>query len=156
MWGPELWILPKSGAMKTYMAKKNEVEHAWHLVDADGRVLGRMATRIADLLRGKDKTVFTPHVDTGDFVVVINAEKVRLTGKKDEQKRYTRYTGYPGGLRVDSLKRLRERHPGRIVEYAVAGMMPKSRLGRAMLKKLKVYAGAAHPHAAQKLVPVKW
>jgi large subunit ribosomal protein L13 len=114
-----------------------------------------MASRIADILRGKGKAAFTPHVDTGDFVVVVNAEKVKLTGKKEEQKVYTRYTGYPGGLRVEPLKRMRARTPERIVEYAVAGMVPKSRLGRAVLKKLKVYAGPAHPHAAQNPVAVK-
>jgi len=136
------------------MAKKGEVAPVWYLIDAEGQVLGRMATVIANLLRGKGKPVYTPHVDTGDFVVVINAGKVRLTGKKEEQKAYTRYTGYPGGLRVEPLKRMRERHPERIVEYAVAGMMPKSRLGRAMLKKLKVYAGPTHPHAAQNPVAI--
>ncbi|MDD5557347.1 MAG: 50S ribosomal protein L13 [bacterium] len=141
--------------MKTYMAKKDEVRPVWHLVDADGKVLGRLATRIAGLLRGKDRPTFTPHVDTGDFVVVVNAAKVRLTGKKEEQKVYTRYTGYPGGLRVEPIKRVRERHPERIIERAVAGMMPKSRLGRAMCRKLKVYAGPDHPHAAQRPVPLK-
>lgn len=131
------------------MAKTGEIERKWHLIDADGQVLGRMATRIADLLRGKGKAEYTPHADTGDFVVVINAAKVKLTGKKDEQKTYTRYSGYPGGLRTIPVARVRERHPERLVEHAVAGMMPKNRLGRALLKKLKVYAGPEHPHAAQ-------
>lgn len=135
--------------MKTFMAKTGEIEGKWHLIDADGQVLGRMATRIADLLRGKGKAEYTPHADTGDFVVVINAAKVKLTGKKDEQKTYTRYSGYPGGLRTIPVARVRERHPERLVEHAVAGMMPKNRLGRALLKKLKVYAGPEHPHAAQ-------
>ncbi len=135
--------------MKTFMAKTGEIERKWHLIDADGQVLGRMATRIADLLRGKGKAEYTPHADTGDFVVVINAAKVKLTGKKDEQKTYTRYSGYPGGLRTIPVARVRERHPERLVEHAVAGMMPKNRLGRALLKKLKVYAGPEHPHAAQ-------
>ena len=135
--------------MKTFMAKTGEIERKWHLIDADGQVLGRMATRIADLLRGKGKAEYTPHADTGDFVVVINAAKVKLTGKKDEQKTYTRSSGYPGGLRTIPVARVRERHPERLVEHAVAGMMPKNRLGRALLKKLKVYAGPEHPHAAQ-------
>ena len=138
--------------MKTYMAKKGETEQTWYLVDAEGQVLGRLATRITDILRGKGKPVFTPHADTGDFVVVINADKVRLTGKKEGQKKYYRYTGYPGGLRVEPVSRVRERHPERLIEYAVAGMMPKNRLGRTLLKKLKVYAGPVHPHAAQKPV----
>ncbi len=135
--------------MKTFMAKTGEIERKWHLIDADGQVLGRMATRIAALLRGKGKAEYTPHADTGDFVVVINAAKVKLTGKKDEQKTYTRYSGYPGGLRTIPVARVRERHPERLVEHAVAGMMPKNRLGRALLKKLKVYPGPEHPHAAQ-------
>ncbi len=137
------------------MAKTGQTEQKWYLIDAEGQVLGRMATRIADILRGKTKATYTPHVDTGDFVVVINAEKVKLTGKKDEQKIYTRYTGYPGGLRVEPLKRMRERHPERIVEYAVAGMIPKNRLGKVVLKKLKIYTGPVHPHAAQNPVAVK-
>ena len=136
--------------MKTYMARTGEISRKWHLIDADGQVLGRMATRIADLLRGKGKAEFTPHVDTGDFVVVINAAKVKLTGKKDLQKTYTRYSGYPGGLKTIPVARVRERHPERLVEHAVAGMMPKNTLGRALLSKLKVYAGSEHPHAAQK------
>ena len=141
--------------MKTFMAKTGEIERKWHLIDADGQVLGRMATRIADLLRGKGKAEYTPHADTGDFVVVINAAKVKLTGKKDEQKTYTRYSGYPGGLRTIPVARVRERHPERLVEHAVAGMMPKNRLGRALLKKLKVYAGSEHPHAAQAPQPLE-
>lgn len=141
--------------MKTFMAKKGQTEQKWYLIDAEGQVLGRMATRIADILRGKGKAIFTPHVDTGDFVIVINAEKVKLTGKKEEQKTYMRYTGYPGGLKAEPLKRMRERHPERIVEYAVAGMIPKSRLGKVVLKKLKIYTGPAHPHAAQKPVAIK-
>lgn len=141
--------------MKTYMAKRGDVAPRWHLVDAEGQVLGRMATMIANLLRGKDKASYTPHVDTGDFVVVINAAKVKLTGKKDEQKYYTRYSGYPGGLKVIPVQRVRERHPERLVEHAVAGMIPKSRLGRAVLTKLKVYPGPEHPHAAQKPAAVK-
>ncbi|MCX6357103.1 MAG: 50S ribosomal protein L13 [Candidatus Aureabacteria bacterium] len=141
--------------MKTYIPKLGDIKPVWHLVDADGQILGRIATRITNILRGKEKPIFTPHMDTGDFVVVINAAKVKLTGKKDDQKNYTSYTGYPGGLRVEPVRRVRERHPERLVEYAVAGMMPKSKLGRAMLKKLKVYAGAEHPHAAQNPMPLK-
>ena len=137
------------------MAKKGEVTRNWYLIDADGRILGRLATTIANLLRGKGKPVYTPHVDTGDFVVVINAEKVRLTGRKEEQKVYRRHTGHPGGMKEVPLKRMRERHPERIIRHAVAGMMPKSRLGRAMLKKLSIYAGPDHPHKAQKPVRIE-
>ena len=141
--------------MKTYVAKTGEVARTWHLVDADGQVLGRMATKVANLLRGKEKAEYTPHVDTGDFVVVINAAKVKLTGKKDAKKTYTRYSGYPGGLKTIPVARVRERHPERLVEHAVAGMISKSKLGRAILTKLKVYAGPEHPHAAQQPVAVK-
>ncbi|MEA1928684.1 MAG: 50S ribosomal protein L13 [Candidatus Auribacterota bacterium] len=135
--------------MKTYSAKPKDVERKWYLIDAQDRVLGRMATRIADILRGKHKPIYTPHIDTGDFVVVINAEQVRVTGKKAEQKEYRRYSGYPGGLKKIPYKRMMKTHPERIIEYAVRGMVPHNRLGRAMMKKLKVYAGSAHPHAAQ-------
>lgn len=141
--------------MKTFMAPAGSIERKWVLVDADGQILGRLATKVANMLRGKDKPTFTPHVDTGNFVVVINAGKVKLSGKKEEQKSYARHTMYPGGLRIETIKRVRERHPERIVEYAVAGMMPKNRLGRAMLKKLKIYAGPDHPHVAQQPVTVK-
>ena len=135
--------------MRTYSAKPAEVKRKWYLVDAENRVLGRMASRIANILRGKDKPTFTPHVDTGDFIIVVNAEKVKLTGKKAENKTYTRYTGYPGGYIVTPLKQVMKRHPERVVETAVRGMLPKNKLGRAVYKKLKVYAGPNHPHEAQ-------
>ena len=135
--------------MKTYSAKPKDIQRKWYLIDADGQILGRMATRIADLLRGKDKPTYTPHMDTGDFVVVINAEKVHLTGRKPEQKEYQRYSGYPGGLKKITFRRMLETHPERIIEHAVRGMIPHNRLGRAVIKKLKVYAGPDHPHEAQ-------
>lgn len=137
--------------MKTYTLKRAEVEHRWHLVDAEGMVLGRLASRIAQLIRGKHKPTFTPHMDCGDYVVVINAKKVRLTGRKLEQKRYFRHTGYMGHERFTSAGRMLERHPERVIEKAVFGMLPKSTLGRQSLrKKLKVYAGPTHPHEAQR------
>ncbi|MDP8236015.1 MAG: 50S ribosomal protein L13 [Candidatus Erginobacter occultus] len=135
--------------MKTFSAKPADIEKKWYLVDAEGQVLGRMATRIADILRGKDKPIYTPHMDTGDFVVVINAEKVVVTGKKAEQKEYQRYSGYPGGLKKIPFQRMLKTHPERIVEHAVRGMIPHNRLGRAIIKKLKVYAGPMHPHESQ-------
>jgi len=135
--------------MKTYSAKPKDIEKKWYLIDAEGQVLGRLATRIADILRGKNKTIYTPHLDTGDFVVVINAEKVMVTGKKAQQKEYQRYSGYPGGLKKIPYERMIKRHPERVIEHAVRGMVPHNRLGRAILKKLKVYAGPSHPHEAQ-------
>ena len=135
--------------MRTYSAKAPEIERKWYLVDAEGQVLGRMATGIANILRGKTKPTFTPHVDTGDFVIVVNAEKVKLTGKKAEKKTYARYTGYPSGYIVTPFKEVMKRHPERVIETAVRGMLPKTKLGRAVYKKLKVYAGPDHPHAAQ-------
>lgn len=135
--------------MKTYYAKPGEVQREWLLIDATDMVLGRLATQIASILKGKTKPTYTPHVDTGDFVVVINAEKVRLTGKKVEQKMYYRHSLYPGGLKATSFKTMLQRHPERIIEKAVKGMLPKNTLGRAMGKKLKVYAGPEHPHHAQ-------
>ncbi len=131
------------------------VQRQWYVVDAAGKTLGRLASQIAAILRGKHKPYYTPHVDCGDFVIVINAEKVALAEKRAEQKVYTRYTGYPGGLRVESFLHLRQRHPEQIIERAVWGMLPKNRLGRKMLKKLKVYRGAHHPHAAQKPVELE-
>ncbi|MCA9742599.1 MAG: 50S ribosomal protein L13 [Deferribacteres bacterium] len=136
--------------MKTYIPKLDEIEQKWFVVDADGKTLGRLASTIATILRGKNKPYFTPHLDTGDFVVVVNADKVRVTGKKAQQKVYSRYTGYPGGLRQVNLETLRRTHPERIIQSAVWGMLPNNRLGRKLLKKLHVYAGAEHPHAAQK------
>lgn len=136
--------------MKTYHAKPGEVEREWLLVDATDMVLGRLASELAQILKGKRKPAYTPHVDTGDFVVVINAEKIRLTGNKAEQKNYYSHSGYPGGLKEVSFQRMLAKHPERIIEKAVKGMLPKNTLGRAMGKKLKVYAGPEHPHQAQK------
>ena len=135
--------------MKTRSAKKNEIERKWYVVDANDLVLGRLASRIAVYLRGKHKAIFTPHVDTGDFIVVVNAEKVRLTGKKLDQKVYYRHSNYPGGLRSETAKSLLARRPEQVLVNAVSGMLPKNTLGRQMLTKLKVYSGPEHPHAAQ-------
>ncbi len=135
--------------MKTYSARAGEVDHNWLLVDAEGQTLGRMATAIANHLRGKHKAEYTPHVDTGDFVVVINADKVRVTGRKATGKLYHSHSGYPGGLKSVSFEKLLAKSPERVVRLAVRGMMPRNRLSRAMLRKLKVYAGGEHPHAAQ-------
>jgi large subunit ribosomal protein L13 len=139
--------------MKSYMARPLEVERKWHVIDAEGQTLGRLATEIARLLRGKNKPQYTPHVDTGDFVVVVNAEKVVVTGKKAEQKIYYRHTGYPGGLRETSYEVLLERKPTEILRKAVRGMMPRTRLGRQQFRKLKIYAGPEHPHEAQSPEP---
>jgi large subunit ribosomal protein L13 len=139
--------------MKSFMARPREVERKWLLIDAEGQTLGRLATEIARLLRGKDKPQYTPHVDTGDFVVVVNAEKVVVTGKKTEQKVYYRHSGYPGGLKTTSYEEMLERKPTEILRRAVKGMMPKTRLGRQQLKKLKIYAGPEHPHEAQRPEP---
>ena len=141
--------------MKTYNAKPGEITRDWYVVDADGKTLGRLATAIADTLRGKNKPQYTPHVDTGDFVVVVNAEKIAVTGNKREQKRYYRHSGYPGGLRSRTLNDMLERRPEEVVRLAVKGMLPRTRLGRAQLRKLKVYAGPEHPHAAQKPEPME-
>src|SRR5262249_26239815 len=135
--------------MKTWNAKPGEIERQWHLVDAEGQTLGRLATRIADTLRGKDKPQFTPHVDTGDFVVVANAERVGATGNKLDAKMYPRHWGSPGGLRSRTLREQLERRPEEVIRKAVKGMLPRNRLSRAQLRKLKVYAGPEHPHTAQ-------
>jgi large subunit ribosomal protein L13 len=135
--------------MKTSLPKDNSIVRAWILVDADGQILGRLATQIADFLRGKHKPIFTPHVDTGDFVVVINAEKVKLTGKKEEQKIYARYSGFRSGLKEFSAATVRARHPERLIGLAVKGMLPANALCRNSIKRLKVYAGDKHPHEAQ-------
>jgi large subunit ribosomal protein L13 len=135
--------------MKTYTAKAGEVEHGWFVVDAQDKVLGKLATQIAVRLRGKWKPEYTPHVDTGDYVVVVNAAKVRVTGRKTERKIYYRHSGYPGGLKVTNFAKLRAARPERVLQHAVKGMLPKGPLGYAMLKKLKVYAGGTHPHSAQ-------
>jgi large subunit ribosomal protein L13 len=139
--------------MQTTMAKEGEVVRNWHLVDAEGQTLGRLATVVANLLRGKNKPIFTPNVDTGDFVIVINADKVAVTGKKSSDKEYIHHTGWPGGFRKTTFSKLQGAHPVRIIEKAVRGMIPHSKLGAAQLKKLKVYAGAEHPHAAQQPQP---
>ena len=139
--------------MKSYMARPLSVERKWHLVDAEGRTLGRLATEIATVLRGKNKPQYTPHVDTGDFVVVVNAEKIIVTGKKAEQKVYRRHTQRPGGLKEVSYEQMLERKPEVILRKAVRGMMPKSRLGRQQFRKLKLYAGPEHPHEAQNPQP---
>ena len=135
--------------MKTFSAKPQEVQHDWLLVDAADQVLGRLAAQIAARLRGKHKAIYTPHVDTGDFVVVVNADKLRVTGNKTEAKLYHRHTTYPGGLYTTNFAKLQQRHPQRVLEKAVKGMLPKGPLGYAMIKKLKVYGGAEHPHTAQ-------
>ncbi len=135
--------------MKTYAAKESEVERRWYLVDAKGQILGRMATRIADVLRGKHKPQYTPHVDTGDFVIVVNAEKVVVTGKKAEQKVYQRFSGYPSGLKRIKYADVLNRHPDRIIRLAVQRMIPKTKLGYKVLRKLKIYSGSDHPHKAQ-------
>ncbi len=135
---------------KTQSAKKETVKRDWYVVDAEGEIVGRLATKIATVLRGKHKPSFTPHVDTGDFVIVLNADKVRFTGNKLDQKEYIRYTGYPGGQRRRTAKEQLDKRPIKVIEDAVKGMLPKTKLGRAMYKKLFVYDAAEHPHAAQK------
>ncbi|MGC2062681.1 MAG: 50S ribosomal protein L13 [Thermodesulfovibrionales bacterium] len=135
--------------MKTLFAKKNEVEHKWYVVDAKDAVLGRLATKIATYIRGKNKPIFTPNTDTGDFIIVVNAEKVKLTGNKLTDKVYYHHTGYIGGIKGETAQELLNKKPEKIIEKAVWGMLPKNRLGRAMIKKLKVYSGPDHPHQAQ-------
>lgn len=141
--------------MKTFSAKEEDVERTWYLVDASGKVLGRLASHLAKVLRGKTKAIYTPHVDTGDFIVVINAEKIHLTGKKMEEKVYYRHSGYPGGLKSTSAKMLLATKPERLLKKAVKGMLPKNPLGRKMLRKLKVYTGPDHPHQAQQPQPLE-
>ncbi len=141
--------------MKTYSAKPLEVERKWYLIDAEGEVLGRLAARVANILRGKNKPEYTPHVDTGDFVIVINAEKVRVTGKKETDKIYYHHTGYPGGLKSASVKELREKDARLLIEKAVKGMLPHNTLGSEQFTKLKVYNGSEHPHAAQKPIALE-
>lgn len=135
--------------MKTFSAKPHEVVHGWFVVDAHDKVLGRLASEIARRLRGKHKPIYTPHCDTGDYIVVVNVEKLRVTGAKDEGKIYYRHTTYPGGIRETTFAKMQDKHPGRALELAVKGMLPKGPLGYAMLKKLKIYAGGEHPHTAQ-------
>jgi large subunit ribosomal protein L13 len=138
--------------MKTEFPSKNEIERQWHVIDADGAVLGRVASKAAMLLMGKTKPTYTPFMDTGDHVIVINAQKVRLTGRKEEQKFYRRHTGYPGGLIEVQASKMRQTKPAKMLEDAIAGMLPKTKLGKQMYRKLKVYAGDRHPHQAQKPV----
>ncbi|MEE9579402.1 MAG: 50S ribosomal protein L13 [Gemmatimonadota bacterium] len=142
--------------MKTYTVKAGEIERRWYVVDAKDQVLGRLASSIATILRGKHKPTYSPHLDVGDFVIVVNAKDIRLTGKKASQKTYFRHSGYMGGDRQIPFRRMRERHPDRIIKLAVKGMLPKNTLGRAMLRKLKVYAGPEHPHEAQLPEPMEF
>ncbi|NDY96041.1 50S ribosomal protein L13 [Wenzhouxiangella limi] len=141
--------------MKTYSAKPQDIRRQWHLVDADGKTLGRLATEIARRLRGKHKPEYTPHMDTGDYIVVVNAEKVHVTGNKLADKMYYRHTGYIGNLKSTNLEKLLASHPDRVIQQAVKGMMPKGPLGRSMLAKLKIYAGGEHPHTAQQPQPLE-
>ena len=141
--------------MKTYATKQSEITRSWRVVDADGATLGRLATEVAAILRGKHKTIFSPHLDTGDPVIVVNAAKVRVTGNKLKAKNYVRHSGYPGGLRSETLEQLLARRPEEVVRRAVRGMLPRNRLGEQMSRKLHVYAGAEHPHAAQKPEPLR-
>lgn len=141
--------------MKTVSTRPQDVDHSWFVVDAEDKTLGRLATEVALRLRGKHKPEYTPHVDTGDYIVVVNADKIRVTGNKFNDKMYYRHSGYPGGIKEMNFKDMQERHPERILEKAVKGMLPKNPLGRAMFKKLKVYAGAEHPHAAQQPQPLE-
>ncbi len=143
-------IIKEGEGMKTQFAKKTDIERKWYLVDAKDAVLGRLATKIATYLRGKNKPVFTPNVDTGDFIIVVNAEKVNLTGKKLDDKVYYHHSGYPGGIKAETARKRLSEKPEEVIIDAVWGMLPKNRLGRAMLKKLKVYRGSEHPHTAQK------
>jgi len=138
---------------KTLYPAVDEIDRRWHLIDASGQILGRLATEVAVLLRGKHKPIFSPHLDTGDFVVIINAEKVRLTGKKLKDKVYHHHSGFPGGIKSTTAEQMLKKHPTRVIEFAVRGMLPKTKLGEAVFRKLKVYAGAAHPHASQQPVP---
>lgn len=140
--------------MKSFLAKAHEVERRWRIVDADGAILGRMASKIAEVLMGKTKVIYTPHVDTGDFVIVINADKIRVSGNKAETKEYDHYTGFPGGRKITTFKEMMKRKPEKVIEMAVRRMLPKNKLGRVMLKKLKVYRGSEHKHAAQKPEPM--
>ena len=142
--------------MKSYTARTEEVPREWYLVDAQDKVLGRLATRIAMTLRGKNKPTFTPHIDTGDFVVVVNAAQVHLTGRKLDNKMYYRHSGYPGGIKEINARKLLQKKPEEVLRHAVRGMLPKNSLGRQLLKKLKIYAGGEHPHEAQKPAPLPW
>ncbi len=142
--------------MKTFSPRQQDIVSKWYLVDAKNQVLGRLASQVARILRGKHKPIFAPHVDVGDHVIIINAEKIRVTGKKAQQKRYTRHTGYPSGLRETVYEDVLAKYPERILEHAIKGMLPKNRLGRKIFKKVRIYAGEEHPHAAQKLEVLKF
>jgi large subunit ribosomal protein L13 len=146
----EYWIVKK-----TYVTKQGEVQRQWYVADAAGQTLGRLAAQVASVLRGKHKPVYSPSVDVGDYVIIVNAEKIQVTGRKLDQKMYYRYSGYPGGLKELTLRNLLKKHPTRVIEHAVRGMLPKNRLGRRMLKHLKVYAGPEHPHEAQQPQPLE-
>jgi large subunit ribosomal protein L13 len=137
--------------LKTFSPRQQDIVSKWYLVDAKNQVLGRLASQVARILRGKHKPIFAPHADVGDHVIIINAEKIRVTGKKTQQKRYTRHTGYPSGLRETSYEDILAKYPERILEHAIKGMLPKNRLGRKIFKKVRIYAGEQHPHTAQKL-----
>lgn len=141
--------------MKTYVTKPAEVERSWYVIDAEGQTLGRLASKIATLLRGKHKPIYSPSVDCGDYVIVVNAKKIQVTGQRMDQKVYYRHSGYPGGLTEITLRQQLEKHPTRVIESAVRGMLPKNKLGRKMIKKLKVYAGEEHPHQAQQPVAME-
>lgn len=141
--------------MKTYQAKKEEIEQKWYLVNAEGKVLGRLASGLAKILRGKNKPIYTPHLDTGDFVIVVNADKVTLTGRKMKDKIYYHHSGYPGGIKEITAEKLLAKKPAEMLRIAVRGMLPKNSLGRQMLRKLKIYAGPNHPHEAQKPMPLE-
>ena len=145
----------EAGEMKTYALKASEVQREWRVVDADGATLGRLATQVATLLRGKHRATFSPHLDTGDPVIIVNAAKIKVTGKKLTDKMYIRHSGYPGGFRAENLERLLARRPEEVIRRAVRGMLPQNRLGEQMMRKLHVYAGSEHPHAAQKPQPLK-
>lgn len=140
--------------MKTHLPKVNLDQRKWHVIDANGAVLGRLAVQVADILRGRNKPVYTPHMDAGDFVVVINAEKVRVTGKKETDKQFMTYSGWKGGEKYKSVAQVREKHPEKLITHAVRGMVPKNRLGRVLMTKLKVYKGSEHPHQAQQPAPL--
>ncbi len=142
--------------MKTYLPSEDQLEKMWHVVDAEGQVLGRLASRLAPVLMGKEKPLYTDFLDVGDFVIVINADKIKLTGRKWEQKIYYSHSGYPGGLKEIAAIDLLKKHPERLIRFAVKGMLPKNKLGKRRLKKLKVYAGREHPHQAQKPQPLAW
>lgn len=141
---------------RTYVTKPEDIERSWYVVDASGKTLGRLASEIAQIVRGKHKPIFSPSVDAGDYVIVVNAERIHVTGDKLDQKIYYRHSGYPGGLKEVSLRRMLDEHPTRVITHAVRGMLPKNRLGRTMLKKLKVYAGPEHPHQAQQPEPLEF